>query len=173
MSLSQTPKEKPFIQLVKRYILEKIFAFPPLFLVYRVQLCGRVWSPQKGREKKRGKKKRTDDNEASDTRTRGRSRSSFKRLFNSANRRYFKSAMLCFLFFPSPPDLSSYATMLTGAVGYNRMLDGGVWTWERDLSVWNEAVRLMKPWSRRRSINGTMEGKNEPPPPQNKKRRQK
>lgn len=51
----------------------------------------------------------THDMAASDTLTRGRSRSSFNLMLSSVKRRSFNSAMFCFLFFTSPPGRSSYA----------------------------------------------------------------
>lgn len=50
---------------------------------------------------------KTYDRAASDTLTRGRSKSSLRRVFSSVNRRYFRSATLCFLFLTSPPPLIS------------------------------------------------------------------
>ena len=49
------------------------------------------------------------DIDASETRIRGRSRSSFSRELSSFNRRSFRSAMDCFLFLTSPPARISYA----------------------------------------------------------------
>ena len=61
------------------------------------------------RDRSHPRKETTHDIDASDTLTRGRSRSSFNRALSSVSRRYLRSATLCFLFLTSPPDRSSNA----------------------------------------------------------------